>query len=120
MAAQKAPTGLKAKGRRFWQEVTGKYDLRIDELRILEDACREVDLIDRIEKALNARGAQLTVRGSQGQPVANPLIAEVRQHRTVLKSLLSSLKLPDEAADQEKRSTSAREAAMARWSRRGA
>jgi hypothetical protein len=61
------------------------------------------------------------VRGSQGQDVINPLISELRQHRSTLAALLRQLKLPDDSASAaEARSTSARAAANARWSRRGA
>jgi hypothetical protein len=57
------------------------------------------------------------VKGSQGQMVINPLISEVRQHRSVLASLLKQLKIPevDGAAGQQTRSTQARSAAMSRW-----
>lgn len=107
-----------AKAQSVWDDITSTYRLRPDELRILEDACREVDLVDRLEAALI--GADLTVRGSQGQPVANPLVQEIRQHRQVVKALLGSLKLPDEdGRAQESRSSSARAAANARWRRSG-
>lgn len=113
-----APAKLGTEAKRIWDEVTTSYRLRPDELRVLEDACREVDLIERLETAV--RSGELMVRGSQGQPVANPLVQEIRQHRQVVKSLLGSLKLPDEDGRQaDSRSASAREAANARW-RRGA
>jgi hypothetical protein len=118
MAKHPAPAKLGAKARRIWRSITDTYELRADELRVLEDACREVDLIERLEEALD--GADLIVHGSQGQPVANPLVQELRQHRGTLKALLGSLKLPDEDGRQaESRSSSARAAAQARW-RRGA
>lgn len=113
-----APSNLGAQARKLWKGVTDVYELRSDELRILEDACREVDLIERLEDGL--RGADLIVPGSMKQPTANPLIQEVRQHRATLKSLLGALKLPeDEARPASDRSASARKAAEARW-RRGA
>ena len=112
------PAKLGVEARKVWDEISGTYALRPDELRILEDACRQVDLVERLEKALD--GADLIVKGSQGQPVANPLVAEIRQHRQVVKALLGSLKLPDEdGRAAESRSASARDAANARW-RRGA
>lgn len=118
--AKAAPKGLSAAGRRLWRDITREYELRVDELRILGDACREADIIDTLEEGLV--GAPLTVNGSMGQPVANPLLAEVRQHRNVLKGLLGSLKLTDAAAGgtEAPRSVSAREAAMQRWGRRTA
>lgn len=113
-----APKDLTAKGRTLWREVASSYQLRIDEYRILEDACREADLIDALQE--EAKYADTVVEGSQGQPVINPLISELRQHRSTLASLLRQLKLPDPADTAEARSTAARSAANARWSKRGA
>ena len=83
-------------GQAKWEEIVGPYTLRPDELRILEDACREMDLVDKLEEELSKPGTELTVKGSQGQPVANPLVTEIRQHRQTIKTLLGALKLPDE------------------------
>lgn len=108
-------------GRRLWKQIvtSRKYDLRPDELMILEHACREADLIDEI--ALEAKGADKLVRGSMGQRVINPLISELRQHRTTLATLLGKLKLPDDApaGGQVPRSVSARNAASSRWDKTG-
>lgn len=121
MAKHSAPANLGAKARKIWRGITEVYDLRPDELRILEEACREVDLIDMMEKALSdaLKAGEFTVRGSMGQPVANPLMAEIRQHRGTLQRLLGALKLPDDAAEaaEGSRSTAARTAAAARWKR---
>lgn len=113
-----APQGLKPGGRKLWTDVVGIYDLRPDELRVLKDACREADLVDALEGQLGK--SSLLVTGSQGQQVINPLVSEVRQHRGVLSSLLRQLRLPDGNDTPEARSTQAREAANARWSKRGA
>lgn len=111
-----APTGLGERAERLWSDVVSCYDLRADELRVLEDACREADLIDVLERELV--DADMIVRGSQGQPVANPLVSEIRQHRGTLQRLLGSLKLPDEDGRQQlSRSESARNAVNARWRR---
>lgn len=110
------PSGLGDAGAALWADLVGPYEFRPDELRVLEAACREVDLIAAMEAEL--QGADFTVRGSQGQPVANPMLGELRQHRALLDRLLRSLALPDEegrAATQ--RSESARAAANARWRR---
>lgn len=118
MSKPKRPSGLKSKGVRLWDGVvgSGRYELRADELLVLEDACREADLIDRIEKELES--ASLTERGSQGQPVASPLVQEIRQHRATFRQLVAQLKLPDEDnRAEESRSTAARAAANARWQR---
>ncbi|MEV0078058.1 hypothetical protein AB0H58_16765 [Nocardia neocaledoniensis] len=101
----------------------GSFALRADELRVLGDACAEADLIERLQSALDAD--ELMTTGSQGQPVVNPLVSELRQHRATLAGLLRQLKLPDdeqpgEVVGGDNRSTQARAAAIARWSRRGA
>ena len=114
------PKGLGSEGRGRWLQVTRSYDLRPDEVRVLVDACREVDLIERMQAEV--AGDELLATGYQGQPVAAPLVSEIRQHRTVLAGLLKSLKLPDtdsQAAQKaELDSQKAREAARARWDRK--
>lgn len=118
MATPTAPKGLGPKARKKWREIAGAYELRADELRILEDACREIDLVERMQEALDDPDNELLVAGSMGQPVASPLVQEIRQHRALIGRLLSLLKLPDEdnrAAGL--RSESARAAANERWRR---
>lgn len=114
------PDGLGDRSRDLWRQIVNVYDLRPDELRILDDACREAQLIDRLERQLE--DAPLMVKGSMGQWVASPLVSEVRQHRSTLAGLLKRLDLPDDdvsADSPAERSTKARAAANARW-RRGA
>ena len=123
MAGEPAPGGLLKAGRELWDEIVAVYSLRPDELRVLEAACAEVDLISKLDRELRKRSTELTVRGSQGQPVANPLIQEVRQHRMAMRSLLAQLSLPDMPGGSKgsgDRSEAARDAAEARWTPRGA
>ena len=120
MAGLPAPDGLDSAGTDLWSKIagTGKYEFRADELRVLDDACRTADIIAKLEAEL-AKG-ELTVRGSQGQPVANPMLGELRQYRALLRGQLKSLNLPDEdGRASEDRSTKARNAANARWKRTG-
>lgn len=114
MTKPTAPAHLGGKARKLWRDISGEYELRADELRVLEDACREVDLVERLEESL--RSEPLVVEGSQGQPVASPLVQELRQHRVVLARLLAQLKLPDESGARDT-SSAARTAAAARWGR---
>ncbi|MCS4277727.1 hypothetical protein M2390_002936 [Mycetocola sp. BIGb0189] len=76
---------------RLWADVTDAYDLAVHELLILEAACREQDIIDRLDAELQY--APLMSKGSMGQDVANPLLGEVRQHRAEFNRLLKSLDL---------------------------
>ena len=117
MAASRTPAHLGADGRKLWRDISTKYELRADELRVLADACAEADLVARLDEALSV--ADVMIAGSMGQAVVNPLFAEVRQHRNTLAGLLAKLKLPDDGESGEDRSTKAREAANSRW-RRGA
>lgn len=113
-----APRGLSDKALRTWRGVTDGFVLREDEYEMLESACREIDLIDNIQKAIDKDGLMLT--GSMGQPVAHPLLAELRQHRNVLRSMFAALKIPDSgvesASDTGVVSAAARAAAQSRWS----
>lgn len=106
-----APTGLKPRSRRLWKAVTAEYDLRPDELDVLEDACREMDLIDGLESEL--KGSTYLIKGSQGQDVVNPLVSELRQHRATKKALWSALKLPDD--EQAVAVNAQRKGGLSRW-----
>lgn len=113
------PVGLTGSGERFWQQVTSTYKLRIDEARVLEDACRMMCLIDRLED--NVASAGLYTTGSMGQEVINPLFTELRQQRAGLAKLLAQLKLPEAgnvggaARPASTAAEAARKLAEARW-----
>jgi hypothetical protein len=123
MINQKPPRGLNTAGRTLWKGIADEWDLRPDELRILGDAAREADIIDRLEAA--GKQVELTVKGSMGQEVIHPIFAEIRQHRSTLAALLRQLKLtePDEEGSADSggpkkpmsRTESAKKAAQARW-----
>lgn len=109
------PRDLRAAGKRMWGEVTGAFDLGPDEIGALIEACRTVDELDDLRAALD--GQPMTVPGSTGQPVANPLLAEVRRHRATLAQLLDRLNLPagDEDAGSTPAQRRAQRAAQQRW-----
>lgn len=79
MTKPKTPHGLAASGRRLWRAVVAEYDLRADELLLLDKACRSADDVARLEAAL--ADAPLLTEGSAGQTRANPLLAELRGMR---------------------------------------
>jgi len=111
MAKVYAPRGLRAAGKKLWDATTTSYEMREDELAILKDACSEMDLIARMEKALESEA--LTVTGSMGQLVAHPLVQEIRQHRQTFAALIGKLKLPD--LDSDGAVNQQRQAAQSRW-----
>lgn len=111
----RAPRGLDSRGRQLWREIHAVYDFAEAPERaiLLEEACRTADVIKRLQEVVDA-AADLRVRGSQGQPVAMPEIAELRQYRSLLTSLLKALALPDDE-DSWSRSQLGKAGAQARW-----
>lgn len=115
---RRAPSGMGERSLRLWHEITDKYVLRPDEYRLLEDACRQAAIVDRLERELV--GAPMVMRGSMGQPVPNPLLTEIRQHRGSVAALFKQLGLPDDEVESAgvvdvSRSVKARDAAKSRW-----
>lgn len=103
--------------KKLWRETTKTYSLAMHEKLILRGACVSLDQIQLLEAQLD--GADLTVRGSMGQEVAHPLLAEVRAQQAAYDRAIKQLDLPDEGESSGRaagnRSTSARQAARARW-----
>jgi len=112
----RCPPGLEPPGRRLWRAVTRGFELRPDELTLLEAACRLADEIAVLEAGLV--GAPALVAGSAGQERVNPLYGEVRSHRLALGRLLAGLGLADADDDAGlKRSSAGRRLARQRWNR---
>lgn len=120
MAETEAPADLLKDGKSLWKSITDEYELRLDEKATLASACRATDRVTLMRDELGQMS--LMVTGSMGQQVINPLVAEIRTHEAQVASLLARLKLPDEGNAEAKgeRSSNARNAANARWSKRGA
>src|SRR4051812_6573970 len=106
-----APRALGKRGRGLWRDVVSGYELRTDELVLLENACRTVDLIDELEAGM--AGQPLVVKGSMGQAREHPLLSETRQQRAYLNRTLAQLKLPEDGVAVNQH----REAGSARWRR---
>lgn len=112
----KVPETLGNEGKRVWNLVTSKYDLRPDELLTLEDACAASDMIAGLAKAWEDEGRPLTTKGSMGQQVIHPLIGEIRTQRAARNALWRQLKLPDDpSAGSGAEPNQQRSAAQSRW-----
>lgn len=109
------PSGLDVAGERLWRDITETFDFTDEpaKLAILERAAKTADQIARLEAA--AAEQPLTAKGSMGQLVIHPLVAEIRQQGAALDQLLKSLKLPE--TDEE---TAERAARRSRAGRIGA
>jgi len=110
----KPPASLDSAGKKLWVDVNAKYDLRVDELAVLEAACRTADMIATLDKEWDALGKPFMTRGSMGQDVIHPLIGERRQQQAQLAALLGKLKLPDDTSGAVT-TNPARAAAASRW-----
>ena len=94
----KAPTGLRAPGRKLWASVVGPSILTAGELAILEQAARTADLVDRLEKDVRAL-PELTSVGHAGQPRPHVLLGALRAERLLLERLVGALNLPDDTSE---------------------
>ena len=73
------------------RKITDEFDLgnEPDRLELLFQACKTSDQIAKLDEA--AADAPLTVRGSMGQPVISPFIAEARVQRGLMAQLLGRM-----------------------------
>jgi hypothetical protein len=124
LPAPPADLAARGRGRRFWQGVVSEYELSASELALLVEACRSLDELDALRRAVKREG--YTVKGSEGQRRAHPALAEMRQARGELRRLLDALGIPAPLADAAGRqgvvslsSRRAQRAAQARWAQRG-
>jgi hypothetical protein len=86
------------RGLAFYDYALADFDLSKAESEILMEACRTLDDLEALAKAIERDG--ITVTGSTGQTRAHPALAEMRNHRLALGRLLGLLELPDEAGEQ--------------------
>ena len=97
------PKRLGPAGRKFWRAIMADFQLAgPHESALLEQACRELDIIDRLDDEL--ADADLVINTPAHGEVANRLLSEVQQHRTAFRLLLRDLKLPADPAMDTKSS----------------
>jgi hypothetical protein len=92
----KPPAGLGNAGRQLWREVAraaaqDDLELTVQERRWLLSACRLTDRLVEIEAAMDSEPA-ITV-GYNKQPVANPLLTEIRQFHALISLTLGRIKI---------------------------
>jgi len=109
------PVVLGDRGSGLWVELQRTFDFDAHEREVLLEACRTADVIDALAVAVESDG--VVVSGSQGQPVLNGAVAELRQQQAALARLLGQLNLSDAelGAAISARSAGSRAAAQKRW-----
>lgn len=86
----KPPRPLSEAGKDLWQKVTAVAKFEDPrETHALFNACQFEDDIARCRKELE--GSPLTVQGSTGQPVENPLLGSIRNATLLQQRLLASI-----------------------------
>ena len=109
------PDGLSGDAADFYSTMMDSYSWNNKaELYILESICKEMALISLIESEIDV--TMLRRQGVAGNDIADPLLGELRQHRSLLNTLMKSIKFPE---DKKARSDINRANANARWAKRG-
>ena len=99
-----APRWFRAGGRQLWDELSGD-SLSGARRVLLEQACRIVDRLDRLDAILNGRDrAWLTLEtGDDGEitVIVDKVLAESRQQSTALKQLFAELRQGESAGGEQ-------------------
>jgi hypothetical protein len=82
---------------------------------VAEEACYLADEIERLRRVVRGAGEDTRVRGSQGQPVSMPEVADLRNNQSLLLSMLKSIRMPDDGEGRLTRSQVGKIGATARW-----
>lgn len=106
----------------MWRDIHATFDFADEPHRLVlvEDACRTADIVDKLQSVIDDAGTALRSRGSMGQEVSVPELAEVRLQRKALVDLLRALALPDAedgAIGLFGSSAAGQRGARARWDR---
>jgi P27 family predicted phage terminase small subunit len=84
-----APRGLQRRGRLEWRKIweSGPWLYPAQDYAWIEQICRAYDDIDTFRKRVADDG--LVVTGYAGQPVAHPLVSEIRKCEETIRKCLS-------------------------------
>jgi hypothetical protein len=88
------PRGTGISGARLWRDVTRRYELEENEMILLRQAVRTVDMLDKLAAAIDRDGPTIDGR-------MHPAVRESRQQQIVLARLLAALRLPTGDEDEQ-------------------
>jgi hypothetical protein len=109
-----APKDLGASGVALWRRLTKEFDFNSAETELAHQLCVTVDEETMMRDELADMG--VTVAGSKGQPVLNPVFAQLAVHRKLIDQLTTALSLPlDGEVVGRRRSAVAKQNADSRW-----
>jgi P27 family predicted phage terminase small subunit len=102
---------LNEDGKALWRNVTREFDFNSAEMALLQQLCETIDEIAAMKAEMSDMG--VVVAGSKGQPVVNPVIKTLAEHRKLADQLTAALALPvtGEVIGQ-RRSAAAKQAAQ--------
>lgn len=110
-----APDTLSGAGRKVWDDITAKYDLRPDELEVLEAYCWMKDEIASLKAEHVELGRPTMTKGSMGQLVEHPIPKRIADLEMKRAALARQLKLPDDGTATGIKTNAQREGGNARW-----
>lgn len=115
MSDPKPPARLRARGRKFWDEITDAHDnLDASQLLQLEEVCRTADRLEALDRLLTGDASDwvelVEKKGTDGtvEVVMDKALSEARQQQNILKQLVAALRLPDEATGKRPQTRPAR------------
>lgn len=97
------PKNLSPRSSKLWTDVNAEVVLDASGLALLEEACRTLDIIDRLTGALSSRHSEWLRLSDEVEELAdgaveirlviNPLLGEIRQQRLALRQMIAHLKI---------------------------
>jgi hypothetical protein len=108
------PARLGSRGAALWAEITATHSLAAAELEILTEACRCADRLEQLDRHLHDEDLawldveKLRSDGATFRVTVDAALSEARQQQNILKQLIASLRLPDEATGKKPQHRGAR------------
>jgi hypothetical protein len=119
------PARLGPRGSALWVSITESHDLAAAELEILTEACRCADRLEKLDEQLTGDDMswldleKMRRDDTEYRVTVDAALSEARQQQNILKQLIASLRLPDEATGKKPQHRGARGAYTPKASPKG-